>query len=219
MDDEPYTTQQTTSWRASRRSTSPHQAAYAIERAKVLFGCYRRGEANDPDAYVAAVAAVLSRYETDLIREVTDPNTGIQTTEKYMSFMPNAGELKVYCESVATRHERLDRLGSLPPPQLRLPPPPPRPGDLARVLVPASNPRYEHYFEWAKTADARLWRFDDKRPGIWVAWNVVEQRHTMVSSSPRDFTRSLALSPTALREMAQRDAVREQPHKPEEMRS
>src|ERR1700682_6540100 len=134
MGDEPYTTQRTTSSSASRRSTSPHRAAYAAERAKVLFGSYRRGDANDPDAYVAAIAAVLSMYDSDLVREVTDPRTGICTTEKYMSFMPNAGELKVYCEGQAARKERLRRLGELPPADFRralLPPPPHAPGDLA----------------------------------------------------------------------------------------
>ena len=65
-----------------------------MERAALLFGCYRRGDANDPDTYVAAVAAVLSLYEPDIIREATDPRTGIQTAEKFAAFMPNAGELK-----------------------------------------------------------------------------------------------------------------------------
>ncbi len=126
MGDERYTTQQATSSNGYKRSTSPHQAAYAAERAKVLFGSYRRGDANDPDAYVAAVTAVLAMYDTDIIREVTDPRTGIATNEKYMSFMPNAGEIKVYCDGIATRKERLQRLGSLPAPDFsrsRLPPP------------------------------------------------------------------------------------------------
>ena len=77
----------------------------------MLFGSYRRSDAADPDTYVAAVAAVLALYSTDLIREVTDPRTGIQTSEKFMAFMPNAGELKHYCEGIAARNERLKRLG------------------------------------------------------------------------------------------------------------
>jgi hypothetical protein len=139
----------------------------------VLFGSYRRGDANDPDAYVAAVAAVLAGYEADLIREVTDPRTGICTTEKYMSFMPNAGELKVYCEGLAARRERVQRLGALPPPDFsraRLAPPQPAPGDLAKVFVPASNPRYPSLLEWSKTADPRKFKFE-KRPGIWVSYD------------------------------------------------
>lgn len=182
MGDEPYTTRQTTSSKGSKRSTSPHQAAYAAERSKVLFGSYRRGDANDPDAYVAAITAVLAMYDTDLIREVTDPRTGIATSEKYMSFMPNAGELKVYCDGVAARRERIQRLGSLPRPdftQPRLPRPPLRPGDLATVFVPPENPRYPQFVEWAKTADPKLWKFgvsSDNRNGIWVSYDTWDLR-------------------------------------------
>jgi hypothetical protein len=182
MGDEPYTKQQTTSSRSSARSTSPHQAAYAAERAKVLFGSYRRGDANDPDSYVAAIAAVLSGYETDVIREVTDPRTGICTTEKYMSFMPNAGELKVYCEGLAARRERFRRLGELPPAdyrRARLPPPPPVPGDQATIFVPASNSRYASLLNWSKTADPRKFKFEE-RPGIWVSYDTWDNQMVAV---------------------------------------
>jgi hypothetical protein len=148
----------------------------------VLFGSYRRGDANDPDAYVAAIAAVLSGYETDLIREVTDPRTGICTTEKYMSFMPNAGELKVYCEGVAARRERVRRLGALPPPDFsraRLAPPQPAPGDLATMFVPATNTRYPSLLEWSKTADPRKFKFEE-RPGIWVSYDTWDNRMAAV---------------------------------------
>ena len=193
MFDEPYTKQQMTSSRTSARSMSPHQAAYAAERAKVLFGSYRRGDANDPDAYAAAIAAVLSGYEADLIREVTDPRTGICTTEKYMSFMPNAGELKVYCEGIAARRERMQRLGALPPPdysRARLAPPQRAPGDLARVFVPAANPRYPSLFEWSKTADPRKFKFE-KRPGIWVSHDTWDNR---IAAAPNigDIARGIA---------------------------
>jgi hypothetical protein len=159
----------------------------------VLFGSYRRGDANDPDAYVAAIAAVLSGYETDLIREVTDPRTGICTTEKYMSFMPNAGELKVYCEGVAARRERLQRLGALPPldfSRARLPPPQPAPGDLAKVFVPAINTRYPLLVEWSKTADPRKFKFE-KRPGIWVSYDTWDNQ---MAAAPKigDIARQIA---------------------------
>lgn len=136
----------------------------------MLFGSYRRGDANDPDAYVTSITAVLSIFDTDLMREVTDPRTGIQTTEKYMSFMPNAGELKVYCDGIAARRDRIKRLGELPPvkPVAFLPPPPHRPGDLANVFVPSTDRRYARLLRWSETADERHWKYDDKRPGIWV---------------------------------------------------
>lgn len=180
MGDERYTTQRTTSSQHSNHSTTQHQT-YAASRAKLLFGCYRRGDANDPDIYVAAMAAVLARYDADLIREVTDPNTGIQTREKFMTFMPNAGELKVHCEAVAAHRDRLQKLGSLPRVDFslaRLPRPKPAAGDLATVFVPAANPRYGALVEWSKTGDPRKWKFEPGRSGIYVAYDVWDQRMT-----------------------------------------
>jgi hypothetical protein len=164
MGDEPYTTQHETSTskqsRPSSHSTSPHQAAYATERAEscsVATGAAMRMIR----IFTFGDRGCAGAYHTDLIREVTDPNTGIQTTEKYMTFMPNAGELKVYCEGAAARRDRIQKLGALPRPDFshaRLPPPPPSPGDLANVFVPADNPRYASLLEWAKTADPRLFK-------------------------------------------------------------
>lgn len=178
MGDEPYTRPQTTSSQKSAHSMRQRQAEYATERAKVLFGSYRRGDANDPDAYVAAVAAVLSLYDFDLMREVTDPRTGIQTTEKFAPFMPNAGELKVYCDGIAAVRDRIQRLGALPAPDFnrpRLAAPPRAPGDLATIFVPKENPRYAALVEWSKTADERLFKFE-ARPGIWVSYDTWELR-------------------------------------------
>lgn len=61
----------------------------------MLFGCYRKGEANDPETYTAAVAAVLSEYPEDTIRHVTDPRTGIPSK---VNWMPNVGEVRQACE-------------------------------------------------------------------------------------------------------------------------
>lgn len=146
----------------------------------MLFGSYRRGDANDPDAYVASVTAVLSIYDADLMREVTDPRTGIQTTEKYMSFMPNAGELKVYCDSVLARRQRIERLGALPSVQPRayLPPPPRLPGHLANVFVPDTDRRYTRLLEWSKSADDRMFKFEPNRRGIWVSLDILDSNET-----------------------------------------
>jgi hypothetical protein len=98
MESEQFTKLPMTSSLNSGHSTTLDHATFALERAKILFGCYRRGEANDPDQYVAAIAAVLSLYPVDIIRKSTDPRTGISTDEKFASFMPNSGELKIYCD-------------------------------------------------------------------------------------------------------------------------
>ena len=190
--------------------------AYAAERAKVLFGSYRRGDANDPDRYVAAIAKVLSSYETSLIHEVTDPETGISATEKFMSFMPNAGELKVYCDAIAARRDRIQRLGSLPKvdfTRARLAAPPRQPGDLATVFVPADNVRYPQFVEWSKTADPRQWKFgvsSDNRNGIWVSYDIWDLRQIAARKvkPSAELPQRLSLSEEALRAMAAVDAER-----------
>src|SRR5262249_23628308 len=69
---------------------------FAAERANLLFGCYRKGEANDPETYTLAVAAVLADYEPEVIRRVTDPRTGIP---RKLKFMPNPAEIAEACEA------------------------------------------------------------------------------------------------------------------------
>ena len=69
---------------------------FAAERAKVLFSSYRRGDANDPDRYLASIIAVLSEYPEETIRFVTDPRTGIQN--RFPDWMPNVPQVKLACE-------------------------------------------------------------------------------------------------------------------------
>lgn len=188
MESEPYTTQRTTS---STGYSNRDQAIYATERARVLFGCYRRGDANDPDAYVAAIAAVLSTYEPDLIRRVTDPRTGISTTEKFRTFMPNSGELKAYCEEQAVVADRVRRYAALPAPNWKaLPKPPPAPGDRANLFVHKGHPGYDEMVARAQHPDAnpREWKWDEHgREGIWVNMNWYGRGRT-VSAGLRQFT-------------------------------
>jgi hypothetical protein len=137
----------------------------------MLFSCYRRGDANNPEGYVAAITAVLSLYDADLIREVTDPRTGIQTTEKFETFLPNAGELKRYCDAKVAHRESLQRLGPPIRRRIALERPPREPGDLATVHVPHTHARYPSLLEWSVGANPRLWRMgvsSDGVHGIWV---------------------------------------------------
>lgn len=217
MGDEQSTTQQRTSQRGSGPSMNQLEA-YAGERAQVLFGCYRRADANDPDRYVAAIAAILAMYDFELIREVTDPRTGIMTNEKFMSFPPNAGELKVYCETVANRKDRLQRLGARRPAipaDRRLAAADPRDapdGAYANVHVPATASRYAGLVKWAQSeaADRRKWRFGKSSEGvdgIWVSIDVCDQRAAPMKPIAAA-AQSLTLSEHALRSMRQTDEVR-----------
>jgi hypothetical protein len=190
MGDEPYTKPQTTFSQRSGHSTNS-RLEYATIRAKLLFGCYRRGDANDPETYVAAVAAVLCGYENELIREVTDPRTGIHTSEKFQTFPPNVGELKGYCEALAIRKERLKRLGDLPRPDFRrgrLEAPEAAPGSLAQVFVPEGHQRYADLVGWCRTAPHKFWKFgpsSDGRAGLWVAHGAWSKNSEFLESVAR----------------------------------
>ena len=71
-------------------------SAYAMERARLLFGSYQKGDANDPETYVAVVAATLSRYPEDMITDVTH-YTGLP---KRKDFLPTVREVYLACEEI-----------------------------------------------------------------------------------------------------------------------
>lgn len=166
------TLQPTTSSNESNHSTPQFRAIYATERAKILFGGYRRGDANDPDMYVAAIAAVLALYDPEIIAQVTDPRTGISTHEKFRTFMPNSGELKAYCDEHQAIRDRRRRYAALPRPSFDRPKlleGPRAPGRRAQVFVGIDMPGYPAMVQRAMQADPAEFRYDEQRLGIWVA--------------------------------------------------
>jgi len=70
---------------------------YATQRARLLLGCYRKGDANDPDTYVAAITATLARYPEDVVRDVTHPATGLPIQK---DFLPTVREVYLACEAI-----------------------------------------------------------------------------------------------------------------------
>lgn len=70
---------------------------FAAKRARLLFGCYRKGDANDPETYVAAITAVLSRYPEDIITDVTHPVKGLPIR---CDFLPTVAEVYRACEAI-----------------------------------------------------------------------------------------------------------------------
>jgi hypothetical protein len=59
-----------------------------------MFGCFRKGDANDPDTYVAAITATLARFPEQVITEVTHPATGLPTRK---SWLPSVKEVFDAC--------------------------------------------------------------------------------------------------------------------------
>ena len=81
---------------SSESAISTDHLIFAAQRAKLLFGCYRKGDANDPETYTAAVMAILAEYPKEVIHYVTDPRTGIPRKSK---FMPNPAEVSEACDA------------------------------------------------------------------------------------------------------------------------
>lgn len=69
-----------------------------MQRAMVLFGCYRRADAADPETYTAAIAAILSEYEREVVAYVTDPRTGLP---RKSNFLPTVCEVDKACSEHA----------------------------------------------------------------------------------------------------------------------
>lgn len=75
----------------------------ARKAVKVLLGCYRSGEASDPEVYTAAMTAVLRRYPPAIILAVVDPREGLPSASK---FLPTVSEVRTECEKWQARQHR-----------------------------------------------------------------------------------------------------------------
>jgi hypothetical protein len=88
---------------------------YLLKRAELLFACYRKDEAHDPQTYSAAVAALLGDgYSRSIVEYVTLPSR--------QKFLPTVAEVREACDARAAHVARMDRYSELktiprPPPQ------------------------------------------------------------------------------------------------------
>jgi hypothetical protein len=60
-----------------------------------MFGCFRKGEANDPDVYVAAITATLARFPENIITAVTHPAKGLSIEQDWL---PSVRQVYQACE-------------------------------------------------------------------------------------------------------------------------
>src|SRR5689334_17853078 len=88
--------------------TSQPQAkgVYATERARLLFGQFRKGDANDPDTYTASVASVLAEFPDEVIRQATDPRTGLGSR---LDWLPTVKEVRDFCQEIVEAEARAAR--------------------------------------------------------------------------------------------------------------
>lgn len=135
-------------------SPSGLDPAYCLKRTQMLFSCYRKDEAHDPETYCAAVAATLSEFDRQVVDYVTDPRTGLPSESKWL---PNIAEVRAACVHEAGRRTRLaqpsvkDRLAAYKPP------PPRSPEEEAKAAASASA--------WLNRTDPRAAALEASLPG------------------------------------------------------
>lgn len=61
-----------------------------------MLGCFRKGEAEDPEVYVTSVAMVLTRYPERVARYVTHPAHGLPGR---LNWLPTIAEVRSACEA------------------------------------------------------------------------------------------------------------------------
>ena len=140
---------------------------YCADRAKLMFACYRRDDATNPDQYAAAIALVLSEYPRSCVEFVTDPRTGVQLK---CNFPPTVKEVREACDAEMTRIKRM----SVPTHKFQRAPYVPQsrdPGCWAKVLIGPESPNYERALAWVqqKGRDQRAWR--KAKDGVWITFD------------------------------------------------
>lgn len=86
----------------------------AALRAAFLVGCYRTGDAADPETYTAAVASILTLYPQAVVYRVTDPRSGLPGKSQWL---PTVAEIKAACEAEMPRTRLISKSTSLGPRQ------------------------------------------------------------------------------------------------------
>jgi hypothetical protein len=81
---------------SNRNELPPCSPSLAAKQTRVLLGCYRKGEASDPEVYVTSVATVLTRYPETVVRKITHPVDGIPGK---LNWLPTVAEVRQACEA------------------------------------------------------------------------------------------------------------------------
>jgi hypothetical protein len=163
--------------------------------ARRLFGSFRKGDANDPETYVAAVLTVLMDYPDGIVNEVCHPARGLAAR---CDFLPTMKEIKAACEAEAARCDRLAALSRLAQTQRRLPAPPSPP--VATIFTAQGFPRYDKLVRRYEAGDRPAYLANHvcvdqvERYGIWTPF-------TWLDDQPIENARFKAYSEDELRAM------------------
>jgi len=140
----------------------------ALYHSKLILGCYRADDVSDPQVYVTAIAAVLSRYPADIGVRLSDPKEGIAGRLKWL---PTVSEIKTACDELQAADLAAAKRKADLAEQWRLRDqfeewfPQARP-DPYNVFVPTFAPQYAAMVERGGRPGFSV--EDKTRPGVWV---------------------------------------------------
>lgn len=162
-----------------------------------MFGCYRKGDANDADTFVKAVSLVLSHYAAEVVRDVTDPFAGLPSRKKENGYsgMPDVADVKEACEDEAARQHRMAEYAKIGKTEFKriAAPKVTTPGAWANVLIHAGHPQYAALKARteAKDADPRDWKIDERGLYVNLTWleRATEQKPMFAQYTEADLRR------------------------------
>lgn len=159
--------------------TSKNTSTTAATAAMRILGFYDSVPATDKKAFTAGLVEILSTYPPAVVERAVSPSRGLPAFVSY----PNLAKFKELLDewSDIFWEEHAKNLARLPKPtasmerrQPRALAEPPQ-GHFANVHVPESHARYAGFCAWAKTAEAKYWKFGRSSAGvdgIWIPHNV-----------------------------------------------
>ena len=102
-----HTTHATASNTPSTVSTLKDRMKLAKYHARLIFGCFRAGDANDPEVFTGALITLLMSYPAAIGAKLSDPKGGLAGKFK---FLPTISEVREEADALmAADHAKLKR--------------------------------------------------------------------------------------------------------------
>jgi hypothetical protein len=89
---------------ALNADSEPAGVEYATKTARTIIRVYPKADAHDPEAYLTAIALVMSEYPRGVLDRLADPRIGIARRQK---FLPRVAEIGEECDNEMRRRNMI----------------------------------------------------------------------------------------------------------------
>lgn len=171
-------------------SASRHDPVWALQKAKMIIGSYRRDEATDPEIFLSALVVIFDEYPAAVIDYACDPRTGV--INKFQMGLPQVPQIRQFLEDAMAHVAHTQHLARLPKYRRRDPLPLPK---VQNLFVPENVAGYALMVELAKHPSAiacEQTRFETRRCedgverlGIWVPRLWWDENHAKAPAPPQ----------------------------------